>query len=90
MDYQTVEQLWCKITASADWLSQLACYAHFEQQIMPPAKWQSLSSTTVDQSNGGALAVIALLLLLRVLVSARWRPVLAQATTPHQTANEAD
>jgi hypothetical protein len=28
MDYQTVEQFWCKLTASDDWISQLACYAH--------------------------------------------------------------
>jgi hypothetical protein len=32
MNGQTLEQLWCKLTASNDWVSQLACYANYEQQ----------------------------------------------------------
>jgi hypothetical protein len=37
MNYQDVEQFWCKITASNDFLSQLACMANFEQQHPPGA-----------------------------------------------------
>jgi hypothetical protein len=33
--YQSVEQLWCKLAASNDVLSQFACYTNFEQTFPP-------------------------------------------------------
>jgi hypothetical protein len=35
VDYQTVEQFWCKFQASNDMLSQGACWVNFENNYPP-------------------------------------------------------
>lgn len=48
MDYQTVEQAWCKVTASDNIISQGACWLNFEAKYPPgsPA-FDGLQSTIV-------------------------------------------
>jgi hypothetical protein len=58
MNYQTVEQLWCKVQASNDALSQGACWLNFEAQYPPGSK-------QFDQLVGG-FALVAIVLILAI------------------------
>jgi hypothetical protein len=59
------EQLWCKLTASNDWFSQLACYANFEDSVR-----QAEASGSLDSSAQGWLAVVCVVVALWILARA--------------------
>ena len=72
MNYQTVEQFWCKFQASNDALSQGACWLNFEAQYPPGSK-------QFDQLVYG-FGLVAILLILAVVKVSRsglfgWRKI---------------
>jgi hypothetical protein len=58
-------QLWCKLTASNDWLSQLACYANFENSV-----GQSDASGSLDKSAQEWLAVVCVVVAVWIVARA--------------------
>jgi hypothetical protein len=61
----TIEQLWCKITASNDWMSQLACEANYEGYMNSPHQAQFPLFDPNGQSSEilGAIVLISIVLI---------------------------
>jgi hypothetical protein len=65
LNYQDAEQFWCKLTASDSSISQLACYANFEQQHPPAQLGQAM-----DQMGDALMAVTGIVFCVLVIRAA--------------------